>query len=527
VPDFGHVFCDYFELQESDFLAALFYFTGGYAFMSLINISNLTFAYDGSYDNIFENVSFQLDTDWKLGFTGRNGRGKTTFLNLLLGKYQYSGTISSGVAFERFPFDVPDKSLTTSEILSGVAPDSQAWEILRELNMLDVKEDVLDRPFQTLSSGEQTKVLLAALFIKENSFLLIDEPTNHLDMTARDIVGRYLNTKKGFILVSHDRAFLDTCTDHILSINKASIDIQKGNFSTWWQNKQLQDNFELAENDRLKKDIRHLEEATKRTAAWSDKAESRKIGFDPKKTEKSTGRRPLEGAKAKKMMSRSKAIQERQQAAIDEKSGLLKNIETSEPLKISPLQYHTSRLLTLEDVRVLYDGKPVCGPVSFAVAQGDRIALCGKNGSGKSSILKLICEDSVSYQGTFHKGSRLILSHIPQDTAGLCGSLTEYAASYGIDESLFKAILRKLDFARVQFEKDIENLSEGQKKKVLIARSLCEKAHLYIWDEPLNYIDVLSRMQIEDLLREYKPTILFVEHDRSFCDSIATKTVVI
>jgi lincosamide and streptogramin A transport system ATP-binding/permease protein len=495
--------------------------------MSLINVSNLTFAYDGSYDTVFDNVSFQLDTDWKLGFTGRNGRGKTTFLNLLLGKYSYSGSITSNVRFDYFPYDVPDKTLWTSEVVAPAVKDCPDWQFHRELKQLDVREDVLDRPFNTLSNGEQTKVLLAAMFIRDNSFLLIDEPTNHMDMNARQLVSDYLNTKKGFILVSHDRHFLDNCIDHILSINKMKIEIQRGNFSSWWYNKQLQDDFEMAENEKLRKDIKRFEAAARRTADWSETAEKRKIGFDPAKTEKSLNRRPAEGAKAKKMMSRSKAIKVRQQSAIEEKSGLLKNIETAEPLKITPLRYHTDCLVEFDNVSIFYDEKPVCEGVRFSVRQGEKIALCGKNGSGKSSILKLASGEPLRYEGTVRRGSRLVISHIPQDTSGLGGCLRDYIEKYAVDESLFKAILRKLDFSRVQFEKDISSLSEGQKKKILIARSLCEKAHLYLWDEPLNYIDVLSRMQIEDLLRQYAPTLLFVEHDQSFCNAVATKTVLL
>jgi lincosamide and streptogramin A transport system ATP-binding/permease protein len=312
----------YCELQEVTFLQ-LYNFHRKVFTMSQINVTNLTFAYDGSYDNIFENVSFQLDTDWKLGFIGRNGRGKTTFLNLLMGKYSYRGQISANVNFEYFQFEVPNKEQDTCEIVADILPDCQNWRLLRELNLLQISEEVLYRPFHTLSNGEQTKVLLAALFLKENSFLLIDEPTNHLDMTGRKVVGDYLDSKKGFILVSHDRAVLDNCIDHILSINKTNIEIQKGNFSSWWHNKQLQDSFELAENDKLKRDIKHLQSAAKRTADWSDQAEKRKIGFDPTKTEKNINRRPMEAAKAKKMISRSKSIQARKQTAIEEKSKLL------------------------------------------------------------------------------------------------------------------------------------------------------------------------------------------------------------
>ena len=493
--------------------------------MSIIDVNNLTFAYEGSYDNIFENVTFQIDTDWKLGFTGRNGRGKTTFLNLLMGKYKYSGTISANVEFEYFPYDICNKDDDTIDVVRSVIYDFKDWQLLRELNLLEASADVLYRPFSSLSNGEQTKVLLAALFLKENSFLLIDEPTNHLDISARKIVSRYLNSKKGFILVSHDRVFLDNCVDHILSINKSNIEIQKGNFSSWWYNKELQDSFEINNNEKLKKEIKRLTETAREKAQWSEEAERRKIGFDPKKTEKSIGRRAAEGAKAKKMMNRAKVIKGRQLDAIEEKSKLLKNIEDSDDIKLKPLIYHSDRLVALKNVSISYDGKPICKDISLEIIQGERLALCGKNGSGKSSIFKLICRMPIEFKGNLHIGSQLKVSYVSQDTSDLNGNLSDFAYNNGIDESLFKAMLRKLDFSRTQFEKDMSDFSGGQKKKVLIAKSLCEQAHLYIWDEPLNFIDVISRMQIEKLILEYKPTLLFVEHDSAFCNNIATKTI--
>lgn len=378
------------------------------------------------------------------------------------------------------------------------------------------------RPFDTLSNGEQTKLLLAALFLKENHFLLIDEPTNHLDMNARLLVSDYLHTKSGYILVSHDRAFLDNCVDHILSINKTNIEIQKGNFSDWWENKQRQDQYELAENEKLKKDIKRLSESAKRTSNWSHEVEKTKNGTRNSGSKVDKG---YIGHKAAKMMKRSKSIEHRQQSAIDERSKLLKNVEHADSLKISQLAFHKNQLAELEHVSINYGDKTVCTDVSFTIEQGERIALAGRNGSGKSSILKLIYGEDIHYTGTFRKGSQLKISFVSQDTSHLQGNLTDYARSNGIDESLFKSILRKLDFSRVQFEKDISAFSGGQKKKVLIAKSLCEKVHLHIWDEPLNFIDVISRMQIEELLLEYSPTILFVEHDREFCQNIATKIV--
>jgi len=487
-------------------------------FMSMINISNLTFCYDGSFDNVFENVSFRIDTDWKLGFTGRNGRGKTTFLKLLTGEYDYRGSITASVGFEYFPYDVEDKTRNTIDILYDICSDLALWQLERELSKLSVPDEVLYRPFLTLSSGEQTKTLLAAMFLKENNFLLIDEPTNHLDLEARAITAAYLNSKKGFILVSHDRAFLDACVDHILSINKTNIEIQSGNFSFWYYNKQLQDSYETEQNALLKKDIKRLTETAREKADWSDKLEATKIGTHQ-------GDRGRVGHLAAKMMKRSKAIEQRSERAIDEKSKLLRNIEEAEDLKIHPLSYHAKRLAEAERIAIFYGDKQVCEDISFVIEQGDRVALRGKNGSGKSSVVKLLCGENITYTGGFFRASGLKVSYVPQEAGALSGSLAEYEEYCGIDKTLFRAILRKLDFARVQFEKDLSDYSAGQKKKVLLARSLCEQAHLYVWDEPLNYIDVLSRIQIESLLEKYKPTLLFVEHDKAFCDNIATKII--
>ena len=484
--------------------------------MSMIKIENLTFSYPTSYDNIFENVSFQVDTDWKLGFVGRNGRGKTTLLNLLLGKYEYSGKIYSSVQFDYFPYPVADKTKFTNEIFFEIAPAAEEWELMRELSYLDVEADVLYRPFETLSNGEQTKVLLAALFCNEGHFLLIDEPTNHLDVKAREMVAAYLKKKKGFILVSHDRRFLDGCVDHILSLNRANIEVQSGNFSSWMENFERQQEFEFSQNERLQKDISRLQQAAKRSAVWSERVEASKIGAADK---------GYVGHKAAKMMKRSKSIEARQQQAIEQKSALLKNVETAEALKIQPLNYHTDLLASLSNVVVCYDGISVCEPVSFEIRQGERIVLDGKNGSGKSSLLKLVVGQSIDYTGTVTLGSGLVISYVPQDTSYLCGTLSEFAEENNLDESLFKAILRKMDFERVQFEKDIKDFSGGQKKKVLIAKSLCEKAHLYVWDEPLNFIDVYSRMQIEQLITEFAPTMLLVEHDNVFRDTVASNIV--
>lgn len=428
--------------------------------MSMIKIENLTFSYPSSSDNIFENVSFQIDTDWKLGFVGRNGRGKTTFLNLLQNKYEYSGKILSSVSFDYFPCPVTKKERLTEEILWDIAPLAEEWEFLKA----------------------------------------------------------YLKKKKGFLLVSHDRCFLDNCADHILSLNRTNIEIQSGNFSSWMENFKRQQDFETSQNERLKKDISHLRQAAQRTSAWSVRTETAKYGNGPVD-------RGYIGHKSAKMMKRAKTIEARQKQAIEEKSGLLKNAEYTENLKLFPQKYHTDTLASFSHICICYDRKPVCGPLSFSVQQGDRLVLHGKNGSGKSSLLKLLTGISVPHTGTVTVGSGLQISYVPQDTSHLKGTLSDFAAQNQIEETLLKTLLRKMDFTRTQFLKDMQDFSEGQKKKVLVAKSLCEQAHLYVWDEPLNFIDIYSRMQIEELILEFAPTMIFVEHDRTFRQKIATKTI--
>ena len=165
--------------------------------MAQISVNNLTFGYEGSYDNVFEKVSFSIDTNWKLGFIGRNGKGKTTFLRLLLGMYEFNGSIHETTRFDYFPYEITEEKMEvpSADFFDELKPGCELWRVICELEKLSEGADILYRPFKTLSPGERTKVLLAILFSEENEFLLIDEPTNHLDKESREIVKKYLATK--------------------------------------------------------------------------------------------------------------------------------------------------------------------------------------------------------------------------------------------------------------------------------------------------------------------------------------------
>ena len=490
--------------------------------MSLISIKNLTFGYDGNINNVFDNVSFNIDTDWKLGLIGRNGKGKTTLLKLLLGELKYAGTISKNIDFDYFPFEVKNKEKIAIEIVNEIAPYAEDWEIIKEINLLGANTEILYRTFNLLSGGEQVKVLLVSLFLKGNNFLLIDEPTNHLDIQTRDTLAEYLKRKKGFILVSHDRIFLDKVVDHIISINNTNIEIQKGNFSSWKENKEKQDNFEIMQNEKIRKDINRLEIASRNTANWSDKVEKTKYNTTNSGSKVDKG---YIGHQAAKMMKKSKVMEKRIDKELEEKSKLLNNIDRNDSLKIIPIEARKNPLIIADNLQIVYDKKTIFNKISFEIKNGDRSAILGKNGIGKSSILKLILGNDIEYLGDLRIANDLIISYVSQSTKDLNGSLKQYAIDNKIDESIFKSMLSKMGVSNLEFNTNIENMSEGQKKKVLIAKSITEQANIYIWDEPLNYIDILTREQIEEAILKYMPTLIFVEHDETFINKIATKII--
>ena len=223
---------------------------------------------------------------------------------------------------------------------------------------------------------------------------------------------------------------------------------------------------------------------------------------------------------------RVKAYETRIDREIKEKEGLLQDIERVNELKIRPIRFHKEVLINAKDLSLKYAG------AEQKLFEGLRFQV---SGCGKSSVLRAVLgltkasdherNTELLVSGELEVASGLVISYVSQDTSFLSGTLRDFCKERGLDESLFLAVLRQLDLSREQFVKKMEDFSEGQKKKVLIAASLITPAHLYIWDEPLNYIDVFSRMQIEKLILAYRPTMLLVEHDVRFREKIATNVV--
>ncbi|WP_071131473.1 ribosomal protection-like ABC-F family protein [Enterococcus timonensis] len=492
-----------------------------------IEIKNLTFGYDSQGNLLFDQANVTIDESWKLALIGRNGRGKTTLLQLLLNNLPFAGTITHQLNFTYFPQTVADASQLTYQVLQdlGVFED---WQLEKELNLLKVDLECLWRPFEQLSGGEQTKVLLALLFLDEGDFPLIDEPTNHLDMASRQLVAEYLQKKRqGFILVSHDRSFVDQVTDHVLAIDKSQLSQYQGNFSTYEAQKARVDEFELAENQKLQGEIKRLQQTSREKANWSMSRESDNHGNPHVKGSGGTGHDGFTSAKAAKMMKRSKAIETRLGTSVTEKQKLLKNLEFVDELTMNYQANYHDILLTAENVQLFFPNTPpLFQQINFQLKKGERLALIAPNGSGKSSLIKALLDDFPGeISGTLSIIRPLKISYVRQNYEDNRGTLVDFADSRGLDYQIFLSNLKKLGMERNVFSNRIEEMSMGQRKKVEIAQSLAQPAEIYLWDEPLNYLDVFNQKQLTELILTSQPTMIIIEHEADFIEKIGAKKI--
>lgn len=494
--------------------------------MTTIEIKNLTFGFDVQTTNLFEQTNLTIQSEWKLGLIGRNGRGKTTLLKLLMGEYTYSGKIEHQLNFTYFPQKVQDKTQLTYYVLQELS-DFEQWKIERELNLLQVDSDILWRPFHSLSGGEQTKVLLALLFADDVNYPLIDEPTNHLDVMARQQVAAYLKAKKqGFIVVSHDRSFVDEVVDHVLSIEKSQLVLYQGDFSVYEEQKGLRDQFEQEQNVKLKKEIGRLKQTAAEKAEWSRGRERDKLGSPNKPGSGAIYDTGAIGARAARTMKRSKAIVKRMEDQVTEKEKLLKDMEYIEPLSMNYQVTHRKKLLTVQELQLSYGERKLFSPLTFDINQGDRLAIQGPNGSGKSSVIQhLLGIFQGEVTGEVIQPQGVTISYVRQNYEDNRGTLQEFAEEHHLSYQELLNNLWKLGVERKVFQNRIEEMSMGQRKRVELAKSLATPAELFIWDEPLNYLDVFNHKQLEEVIQLVQPTMLIVEHDRTFLNKVATKII--
>lgn len=496
------------------------------------------FCYWENDTTVFENVSFSIDADWKLGVIGRNGRGKTTLLKLMNGELtQTGGVIKKDVNVEYFPYQYSGNVKRTLDVIKECIGNLYCMEqqledaavlekymeldgfgmegkIRKEALKIGLKENALDREFETLSGGEQTKALIIALFLKNNSFVLLDEPTNHLDFSGKEALKNYLKKKRGFIVVSHERTFVDSVVDHILSINKTSITIEKGNYSTWENNKKLTEEFERRTSENLQKEIAKLEMNVGQKRQWADISNKQKYHF--------ASNSRTNGVQA--YLGQAKRSEERVKKDIQIKKSLLKDYEESKELAFTQ-EKKEGWIIKVEDLSFSYEkSEKLIQNLSLEICDHDVVWIKGKNGSGKSTLLKLITGE-IHHPAVLYHGN-VLFSILPQTIhMNHWSHGMEFLKSMADHEEEYRSsvqVSKIFDISEELLMKPCDTYSSGEKKKIYLAQVFSKRNHVVVLDEPFNYMDVMFRNQIEKAFRFVRPTALLIEHDESFLQEAAT-----
>lgn len=521
--------------------------------MSKIQIINMGYSYSEFYKSVFENVNLTIDCDWRLGLIGRNGRGKSTLLKLINGDIEIdNGKILKDVSTEIFPYENNNNySLTLDVIRENIGPYRKIFnemegliseeseeslekymellseyieldgynidtKIKKEINLMDLSDNILERPFDELSGGEKTKCMIISLFLRDKHFVLMDEPTNHLDQRGIDDLAKYLSKKKGYIIVSHDRNFLDKTVDHILSINKKTIEMVKGNFSTWNRDRILYENYELGKKKRIENSVKALEKSSRQSRVFSNSKElEKKGGLD----------KGFIGARAARLMKRAKNTERRINKELEEKRNLLKNYENIQDLLIKNSLSGPESILSVKNLSFGFEKRVLFDNISFDINKGDCLRIKGVNGSGKSTLISIILGRIAGYKGAIKIHSDIIVAESYQLPLWQKGRVSEHIKEAKVDQNKFRNILSYFDMYSEYFDRPLETFSSGELKKIDIARALSTENNLLIMDEPLNYMDLFFREQLEKTILKYRPTIIFVEHDEIFASKIMTKSI--
>ena len=524
--------------------------------MASIVFNNVHFSYPAAATPVFEDLSLVLDTGWRTGVVGRNGRGKTTLLKLVSGELAAErGEVTGATGGRRFPAPVADPRRATRSVLKDALGPFTAWErdmadllerggeaaltayadlheryvarggyrvdadLAREFDALGLHESLLDRPFATLSGGEQTRALIATLFLDPDGYPLIDEPTNHLDAAGRDRLMSYLAGRRGFLLVSHDRHFLDGSVDHVLSLNRSDVRINRGNFTQWRTHADEVLAHEARTRQRIERDVARLESAardTRRNAASREGDKYRTGALD----------KGFIGARAARQMRRARSVERRIESELAERRGLLGNAEKSRRLDIGTRsRAGGAPLLSAGGVTLSGGGRVLLRRLDLEIRAGERVALTGPNGCGKTRLLDALCGTAQVDAGLIRRRPGVTIARGHQHPLWRRGLLRERLRDAGLDETRFRQLLGVVGVGADAFDRDLSTFSAGQLKKVDLCRCLATPADLLICDEPLNYVDLYSREQIEQAMLEDGPTVLFVEHDRRFVDAVATRVL--
>ena len=509
----------------------------------LIQLNNVTKNF--VVNEIFSNVKMEINDKDRVAIVGRNGAGKSTLLKIISGELSFDSgerTISKNTTIGylsqefivREDLSIYEEMITCfDEIISLEANlEKLSYELTPEniendpglldrfdrlqnevlthkdyhykskiesvLYGLDFTKDVFDKKISTFSGGEKTRLSMAKLLLSEPDLLILDEPTNHLDMENVAWLENYLSSYNGaIVIVSHDRYFLDKVVNVVYNLEFGKLKKYIGNYSKFL--KQYEEDYEkqLKEFTSQQKDIKRLEEFVQKNIARASTSKMAK--------------------------SRQKVLDKMELIDNPKKDDKAANIEFN-------IKEQSGRdVLMIENLKVGYDGKQVGNAYNFSVYKGDRIAIVGRNGIGKSTLIKTIAKKQNAISGSVHYGSKVSLGYYDQKQAEFESSktiLNELWDEYPLmKEAEVRTVLGRFLFRGDSVLKIVRDLSGGEKARLQLAKLMLEKNNLLVLDEPTNHLDITSKQVLEDALENYEGTIVFVSHDRYFINKIANKVL--
>lgn len=504
--------------------------------MSILVCKNLVIEVAGS--ELLNNITFKLEQGEKAGLVGANGTGKTTLLRAIIGEIAVKtgdaicsasigylpqkanveeslGNVFDGMLAERKDIlDMRSKlryleirmaeinedkileqysALTEKyELAGGYALETSIKRILTGLGL----EQEQNKAISFLSGGQKTRLALGKILLKEPELLILDEPTNHLDIEALEWLETYLTGYNGAVLVvSHDRYFLDKIAGKIFLIDNGRLKDYRGNYSEYELQRAIEQKTLSREAERMNKKISDLEEYIRKYGA---------------------------GIKAKQARGREIQLNRLNRMEVTQDSQNLK-------LNFGNQVRAGDRVLDIADLSVEYDQKVIFEGVSVELRRGDRIALLGKNGVGKSSILKAI-SGRIAYKGLIKKGSNVTIGYYSQEheDIGIRDSVIDEIRYFStLDDPEIRNTLASFGFRGEDVFKSISVLSGGEKSRLALCKLFLSQGNLLLLDEPTNHLDMDTREILEQALKDYQGTIVTVSHDRYFLNKTVDKIAVL
>lgn len=520
--------------------------------MIVLNIGHLQKSFGGQ--SVLTDATLMVRERERVGLVGQNGTGKSTILKIVAGELSSdSGTVAiqKGAKIGYLPQEARfDSERTLYDEVEGVFEEllaleqqmrklekdmadpaiyNDAKQLERMMSLysatsetfereggfqvkarvnsillgLGFRPEQFDQPVSLMSGGEKTRVCLARLLLQEPDLLLMDEPTNHLDVNAIQWLENYLKDYRGAVLiVSHDRYFLDEVVTRIYELSNGKCTEYKGNYSDYTTQKQTELLVQEANFQNQQKEIQRLERAWRQTLAWAHQARSHKL-----KVKADNIKRRLE--------------------RIDRVPRPDLNPQTIR-LHLSANQRSGKKVLTIDGLRKELPGRTLFTNVSMEIRLGDKVALIGPNGIGKSTLLRLILGFSTPDAGSIQLGTNVAIAYYDQEHLDLDPAKTcfqEIMDTKQMNNLEARSLLAKFMFSGDDVYKTIGQLSGGEKSRVQLAKLTITDANFLILDEPTNHLDLPSIEVLEKSLSEFDGTILFVSHDRYFINQVANKIV--